>query len=71
MPVYNIEIMTAAPKDKIGEVSGMLGGMQSLFMCIGPLIAGVLLTNHINIFYGTVACVLISLGVIGRRLLRE
>jgi MFS family permease len=38
MTIYNIEIMTAAPKDKIGEVSGMLGGMQSLFMFLGPLI---------------------------------
>lgn len=37
-PLYNIEIMSQAHPDEIGEVSGMLGGLQSLFMFIGPLI---------------------------------
>ena len=63
-PVYNIEIMSTAKPHEIGELSGMLGGAQSLFMFVGPLVWGILLQFHYNIFFGAALCCLVSLIVI-------
>lgn len=71
MVVYNIEIMSKAERTEIGEVSGMLGGAQSLFMFIGPLIGGLLLNAHINIFWGGVVCFALSAAVMTRYIVRK
>ncbi len=63
-PVYNIEVMSNAKRDEVGEISGMLGGAQSLFMFIGPLIWWLMLQFHYNTFFGAAVCCLISLVVI-------
>ncbi len=34
MPVYNIVIMSHAKPDIVGELSGMMGGLQSMLMFI-------------------------------------
>lgn len=60
MPIYNIQIMSQAKPDEIGELSGMLGGAQSLFMFVGPLLWWVLLTYGGNIFWWAVVCFLAS-----------
>lgn len=65
--IYNTKIMSKAHPDEIGEISGMMWWLQSAFMFIGPLIGGLLLNYHVNIFFGTVVCVILS-GVV---MLRE
>ena len=65
--IYNTKIMSTAQPNERGEISGMISGLQSAFMFVGPLIGGLLLQYHINIFFGTVVCVLLS-GVV---MLRE
>lgn len=60
MPVYNIQIMSQAKADEIGELSGMLGGAQSLFMFIGPLLWWLLLTYGGNIFWWAAVCFMLS-----------
>jgi hypothetical protein len=65
--IYNRKIMSYAQPHEIGEVSGMLGGLQSAFMFVGPLIGGLLLNYHIDIFFATVICVILS-GIV---MLRE
>lgn len=65
MPVYNIEIMSKAKPNELGEISGMLGGLQSLFMFVWPLVGWILLNFHINIFIWAVICIVISLAVVG------
>ena len=57
---------TAHDNDR-GEISGMMSGLQSAFMFVGPLIGGLLLQYHINIFYATVIFTILS-GVV---MLRE
>ncbi len=66
MPVYNIEIMSKAKPNEIWEVAGMLGGAQSLFMFVGPLIGGILLQFGYNIFIGAVICFILSFAVMIR-----
>ena len=39
MPIYNVAIMSQAKAGEIGEISGMMGGVQSLMMVFGPLLA--------------------------------
>lgn len=65
--IYNRKIMSYAQPNEIGEVSGMLGGLQSVFMFIWPLIGWLLLNYHINIFRATVVFTILS-GVV---MLRE
>ncbi len=60
MPVYNIQIMSQAKPDEIGELSGMLGGAQSLFMFFGPLLWWLLLTYWGNIFRWAAICFMMS-----------
>lgn len=60
-PIYNIEIMSQAHPDEIGEISGMLGGLQSLFMFVWPLIWWVLLSANINVFGVASICCIISI----------
>lgn len=71
MTVYNIELMSKADPNEIGEVSGMLGGAQSLFMFVGPLLASVVVDNGGNIFYGAVVCFAISAVVMFKRMIKE
>lgn len=66
MPVYNVEIMSKAKPNEIWEISGMLGWLQSLFMFVWPLIWGILLNYHINIFIWAVICFVLSLAVMSR-----
>lgn len=47
--VYNVYIMSHAQKNEVGELSGMMWSLQSLFMVIGPIIWGVLLELNFNI----------------------
>jgi hypothetical protein len=63
-PLYNAEIISQAHPDEIGEVSGMLGGLQSLFMFVGPLIGGVLLSQGVNVFAVASICCIFSLIVL-------
>ena len=63
-PLYNAEIMSQARPDEVGEVSGMLWWLQSLFMFIGPLIGGILLSQGINVFAVASVCCIISLIVL-------
>lgn len=63
-PLYNIEIMSQAHPDEIGEVSGMLGGLQSLFMFIGPLIWWILLEQGANVFAAASICCILSLTIL-------
>lgn len=65
MPVYNIEIMSKAKPNELGEISGMLWWLQSLFMFVWPLVGWILLNFHINIFIGAVVCIAISFVVVG------
>lgn len=58
MPVYNAHIMSHAKPWEVGELSGMLGGAQSLFMFVGPLLWWLLLTYGWNIFWWAVVCFL-------------
>lgn len=60
MPVYNTHIMSFAKPWEIGELSGMLGGAQSLFMFVWPLVWWLLLTYGGNIFRWSVVCFLLS-----------
>jgi MFS transporter, DHA1 family, tetracycline resistance protein len=60
MPIYNIQIMSQAKLDEIGELSGMLGGAQSLFMFVGPLVWWLLLTYGGNIFWWAAVCFMLS-----------
>ncbi len=64
---YNTKIMWTAHDNDRGEISGMMSGLQSAFMFVGPLIGGLLLQYHINIFYATVIFTILS-GVV---MLRE
>lgn len=70
-PVYNMEIMSKAKPTEIGEISGMLGGAQSLFMFFGPMIGGALLLYHVNIFLGAVVAIVASLVVMTRYFIRK
>ncbi|HMY81027.1 MAG TPA: MFS transporter [Candidatus Absconditabacterales bacterium] len=67
MTVYNIEIMSHAKPGEIGELSGMLGGLQSLLMFVGPLIGGIMMAFQRNIYRGSALCTVISLAIIIRR----
>lgn len=70
MPVYNVEIMWKAKRDEIGEVSGMMWWIQSLMMFIWPLIGWLLLNYHLNIFFGAVIFIILSLVVMIRLLFK-
>lgn len=59
--------MSTAHDNERGETPGMLAGLQSAFMFVGPLIGGLLLQYHINIFFATVICTILS-GIV---MLRE
>jgi MFS family permease len=71
MPIYNVEIMSKALPNEVGEISGMLGGAQSIFMFFGPLIGGIMLSTQYNIFYGSAICFALSLIVMIRYLTRN
>jgi MFS transporter, DHA1 family, tetracycline resistance protein len=60
-PLYNVEIMSHAKPDEIGEISWMLWWLQSFFMFLWPLIGGIMLSQHINIFSSSSALCLVSL----------
>lgn len=60
MPLYNTQIMSQAKSNEIGELAGMLGGAQSLFMFVWPLIWWLLLTYGGNIFRWAVVCFVCS-----------
>ena len=64
MPIYNVEIMSKALPHEVGEISGMLGGAQSIFMFFGPLIGGIMLSSQYNIFYGSALCFALSLIIV-------
>ncbi len=59
--VYNIYIMSHAQKNEIGEISGMMWSLQSLFMVIWPVIWWVMLETDLNIHRGSFMFVLIAL----------
>jgi hypothetical protein len=52
--------MSTAHDNERGEISGMLAGLQSAFMFVWPLIWGLLLQYHINIFRATVVFTILS-----------
>ena len=68
MPIYNIQIMSQAKPNEIGELSGMLGGAQSLFMFFWPLFWGLLLMAHRNIFRSAVVFFIVSGLIMLKRL---
>jgi hypothetical protein len=58
-----VEIMSHAKPNEIGEISWMLWWFQSFIMFIWPLVGGILLSQHINVFIGSGIICLISLIV--------
>jgi MFS family permease len=62
--VYNVQIMSQAEPDEIGEMSGMFGSLHSLTMVIGPLVAGMLLESTFNLHRGAVVCFIIGAIII-------
>ena len=64
--IYNTKILSTAHENDRGEISGMMAGLQSAFMFVGPLIGGLLLQYHINIFYATVIFTILSAVVMLR-----
>jgi DHA1 family tetracycline resistance protein-like MFS transporter len=70
MPVYNAHIMSHAKQGEIGELSWMLGGAQSLFMFVWPLVWWLLLTYGGNIFWWAVVCFLCSWLFLFKRMLK-
>lgn len=68
--VYNVIVMGHADPKEVGEISGMIGGAQSLFMFVGPLIGGLLLQWHINIYAGSIVCFALSAAVMIRYIVR-
>lgn len=71
MPVYNLVIMSHAKPDAIGEISGMMGGLQSMLMFVGPLIGGLLLSMKINVYYGAAIMFALSFAVMVRYLVSK
>jgi hypothetical protein len=65
-PIYNVQIMSHAKPQEIGEISGMMWGLQSLMMFVWPLLAWILLHYQINIFIGATVCFVMSLVVMRR-----
>lgn len=65
--IYNTKIMSTAHDNERGEISGMLAWLQSIFMFVWPLVGGLLLQYHINIFRATVIFTILS-GIV---MLRE
>ncbi len=59
--VYNIYIMSHAKKNEVGELSWMLGSLQSLFMVFWPIVGGVLLESDINIHRGAIVFFVIAI----------
>lgn len=66
--IYNTKILSTAQANERGEISGMMAGLQSMFMFIGPLIGWVLMHYHINIFFATAFFVILSAVVMLREL---
>ena len=62
--IYNAEIVQHAEKTEIGEITGLLGSLQSLTMFAGPLIGTFALNEHFSVFFVAFALVIVSLFVI-------
>ena len=66
-PIYNTAIMQSTNPNDIGEVSGMMGGLHSVWMMLWAICAWLLFLTQTNIFYGSLCCFLLSLCIIYKK----
>lgn len=62
--VYNSEIVQHTVRTEVGEMTGLLGGMQSMMMFVWPLIGTFALLKNVSVFYIGAVFVVISFFVI-------